>query len=124
MTKSIIKNYSSLFLAAVLVAGIIAAFSPSFTMMEAQGQQGYGIDNYEKKVKVEKIKCDNQNFNLDILNPEIIPEITNYLMEFQETKNPNDNKRIIDDNIILICTNYNDPVKFPVTQPGQTERNQ
>jgi len=41
----LIKKTSSIFLAAVLVLGTIAAFSPSFMTASAHAQQYYGMDN-------------------------------------------------------------------------------
>jgi hypothetical protein len=119
MKRSVLRKYSSVFLATVLIAGIIAVYSPSF-MTGVQAQEEYGMDNYKKKVKVEKIKCDNQNFNIDVSNPNIIPEITSDLLKLK--KNKNQDYRVLDDQIILLCTNYNDPVKFPVKQLAQNER--
>jgi hypothetical protein len=126
MDKSVIKKYSSVFLSTLLVAGIFAVSSLSF-MMESQAQQEYGTDNYKKKVIVEKRECNNGNFNLEILNDDIIPEVAKDLFKLTEPNNvqneePN-NWALDDDSLTVICTNYNDPVKFSVKQqPEQNER--
>ena len=125
MDKSVIKKYSSVFLSTVLVAGIIAVYSLSF-MMESQAQQEYGKDNYKKKVIVEKRECNNGNFNIEILNDDIIPEVANDVLKLIEPNNGQNyeanNWVSDDDQLTVICTNYNDPVKFSVKQPEQNER--
>jgi len=115
MKKSVIKKYSSVFLSTVLVAGIFVVSSLSF-MMESQAQQEYGMDNYKEKVIVEKNECNLQNFNIEILNPDIIPEVTNDLLKLVESNNvQNDEAKYWgsdDDQLAVICTNYNDPVNI------------
>ena len=61
-----------MFLAVVLVIGIIALSSPSF-MVGAQGEPYYGMENnhkksYGKDVRVNPIKCNNINVNLNGFN--------------------------------------------------------
>ncbi|MGB9169017.1 MAG: hypothetical protein WCB31_08835 [Nitrososphaeraceae archaeon] len=115
MKKSVIKKYSSVFLSTVLVAGIFVVSSLSF-IMESQAQQEYGMDNYKEKVIVEKSECNNGNFNIEILNPDIIPQVTNDLLKLVEPNNVQNeeanNRGSDDDQLAVICTNYNDPVKY------------
>lgn len=115
MKKSVIKKFSSVFLSTVLVAGIFAVSSLSF-MMESQAQREYGIDNYKEKVIVEKSTCNNGNFNIEILNADIIPEVTNDLLKLIEPNNVQNDKAnnwgSDDDQLAVICTNSNDPVKY------------
>ena len=83
MSKTVsTKRTSSVFLAAILAAGTIAAFSPSFMVGTAQAESYYGMDNnhdksYGKDVNAKSIKCNNINVNvngleLDILLPFLI----------------------------------------------------
>ncbi|HJT84561.1 MAG TPA: hypothetical protein VJ697_08765, partial [Nitrososphaeraceae archaeon] len=124
MNKSVIKKYSSVYLLTVLVAGIFAISSLSF-MMETQAEQEYGNDNYMKKVIVEKRECNVGNFNIEILNNDIIPNVVNDLLKL--TNEPDNlqkdeaNKWVSDDDQLkVICTNYNDPVKFLPNPPSTT----
>ena len=69
-----IKNTNAIFLATVLVIGIIALSSPSFIIgVNAQGEPYYGMENnhkksYGKDVSVNPIKCNNINVNLNGFN--------------------------------------------------------
>lgn len=49
MSKTVsTKRTSSVFLAAILAAGTIAEFSPSFMVGTAQAEPYYGMDSYDK----------------------------------------------------------------------------
>ena len=117
MKKSVIKKYGSIFLSTILVTGIFVISSLSF-IIQSQAQQEYAMDNYKEKVIVEKKECNNGNFNIEILNQDIIPEVNNDLLKLVEPNNvQNDeakNSVSDDEQLTVICTNYNDPVKFSV----------
>jgi hypothetical protein len=70
------KRTSSVFLAAILAAVTIAAFSPSFMVGTAQAEPYYGMDSYDKKsnrkdVNAKSIKCNNINVNVNGLELDI-----------------------------------------------------
>jgi hypothetical protein len=75
---------SAIFLAIVLVAGIIALSSPSFNP-GAQAQEYYGMDRDYKKsdkkdVNVKKsIKCNNINVNVNGLELDVLPPFLTHL---------------------------------------------
>ena len=124
MNTSVIKKYSSVYLSTVLVAGIFAISSLSF-MMETQAEQEYGKDNYMKKVIVEKRECNVGNFNIEILNNDIIPYVVNDLLKIigepnNVPKDETSNWVSDDDQLSVICTNHNNNnnVKFLPKQPG------
>jgi hypothetical protein len=124
MNKSVIKKYSSVYLSTVLVAGIFAISSLSF-MMESQAEQEYGLDNHMKKVIVEKRECNLGNYNIGILNEDIIPNVVNDLLKLtnepDNLQNDEANKWVSDDDqLTVICANFNDPVKFLPNPPGTT----
>ena len=48
INSTVTRKISAVFLATVLVAGIIALVSPSF-MVGAQAEPGYEMDSYDKK---------------------------------------------------------------------------
>ena len=124
MNTSVIKKYSSVYLSTVLVAGIFAISSLSF-MMESQAEQEYGMDNHMKNVIVEKRECNLGNYNIEILNNDIIPDVVNDLLKLtnkpNNLQNDESNKWISDDDqLTVICTNYNEPAKFLPHKPGTT----
>ena len=109
MITSITRKPDKVFLATLLVAGIIAIFSQSF-MIGAHAQQ-YGMYNYkDPRVDVEKFKCNNDNFNIDVTNPEVLSQVAdkiNYILE-RENADAGDSQKIsTDPDIVLICTNDN-----------------
>ena len=71
MITSITRKPGKIFFSTLLVAGIIALFSQSF-MIGVHAQQAYGKYNYkDPRVEVEKLRCDNDNFNIDVTNPRV-----------------------------------------------------
>jgi hypothetical protein len=67
-----VKATKPIFLAIVLVAGIIAVLSSSFSFMteEAKAESEYGMDSYNNKYKddnsnAENIECSNINININ-----------------------------------------------------------
>ena len=109
MITSMTRKPDKVFLATLLVAGIIAIFSQSF-MIGAHAQQ-YGMYNYkDPRVDVEKFKCNNDNFNIDVTNPEVLSQVANkiqYILE-RENGSASDSQKIsTDPDIVLICTNDN-----------------
>jgi hypothetical protein len=118
MLISIKTKANSVFLATILVVGIIAMAFPSL-IVESHAQQQYGMQKYkEPKVIVEKIKCNNDNFNLDVVNPEIGQAVSNEIQSLLKKAKSGDNNEqyVLDENIVLICTNNNKEWKFPVNQ--------
>jgi hypothetical protein len=101
MITSITKIFNKVFLATLLVAGIIAIYSPSF-MIGAQAQQ-------EPIAEVEKLKCNNDNFNIDVTNPQALSEIENKIQSLlaQENAGYNTENHSIGEDIGLVCTNTN-----------------
>jgi hypothetical protein len=97
---SITKKFNKVFLAPLLVAGIIAIYSPSF-MIGAQAQQDPTVD-------VEKLKCSNDNFNIDVTNSQVQSEVANKIQSIlaQEAAE-NSEKQSMDEDIVLVCTNNN-----------------
>jgi len=100
MIISITKKFNKVFLATLLVAGIIAIYSPSF-MIGAQAQQDPTVD-------VEKLKCNNDNFNIDVTNSQVQSEVANKIQSIlaQEAAE-NSEKQSMDEDIVLVCTNNN-----------------
>jgi hypothetical protein len=110
MITSITKKPDKVFLGTLLVAGIIAIFSQSF-MIGAQAQQ-YGMYNYkDPRVDVEKFKCNNDNFNIDVTNPEVLTQVANkinWLLEWENAAAGDKSQKIsTEPDIVLICTNDN-----------------
>ena len=101
MITSITKIFNKVFLATLLGAGIIAIYSPSF-MIGAQAQQ-------EPIAEVEKLKCNNDNFNIDVTNPQALSEIENKIQSLlaQENAGYNTENHSIGEDIGLVCTNTN-----------------
>ena len=67
--KILSTKFNAIFLVAILIAGTIAAISPSF-IIGAQAQEYYGMDKIYKKslgkdVSVKSIKCNNVNVNVN-----------------------------------------------------------
>jgi len=108
MIITITKKVKKLFLATLLVAGFIAIYSPSF-MIGAQAQQ-------EPIVDVEKLKCNNDNFNIDVTNPQALSEVTNKIQSLlaQENAGYNTEDHSMAEDIVLVCTNTNNDVVLPV----------
>jgi hypothetical protein len=113
MIASLTRKSSSIFLSTVLVVGMIAVSSPSF-IIGSHAQQEYGMHNNYKdpKVVVEKLRCHNDNYNIDVTNSELANELQTLLKQAQSGDNTE--KYVLDDNIILICSNVNNDLKFPV----------
>jgi hypothetical protein len=110
MITSITRKPDKVFLATLLVAGIIAIFSQSF-MIGAHAQQ-YGMYNYkDPRVDVEKFKCNNDNFNIDVTNPEVLTKVANkinWLLEWENAAAGDNSQKIsTEPDIVLICTNDN-----------------
>ena len=104
------KKFNAGFLAIVLIAGTLVAISPSF-MIGAHAQQ-YGMYNYkDPRVDVEKFKCNNDNFNIDVTNPEVLTKVANkinWLLEWENAAAGDNSQKIsTDPDIVLICTNDN-----------------
>ena len=109
MITSITKIFNKVFLATLLVTGIIALSYPSF-MVGAQAQQYYGMyDNKDPLVEVEKLKCNNDNFNIDVTNPQALSEVANKIQSLfaQENAGYNTENHSIGEDIVLVCTNTN-----------------
>jgi hypothetical protein len=100
MITSITRKPSNVFLVTLLVAGIITISSQSF-MIGAQAQQDPIGD-------VEKLKCNNDNFNIDVTNSQAQSEVANkiQLILAQEAAD-NSEKQSMDEDILLVCTNNN-----------------
>ena len=100
MIKSITRKPSKVFLVTLLVAGIIAISSQSF-MIGAQAQQDPIVD-------VEKLKCSNDNFNIDVTNSQVQSEVENKLQSIlaQEAAEKS-GKQSTNEDIVLVCTNNN-----------------
>ena len=110
MITSITRKPSKVFLATLLVTGIIALSSHSF-MIGAQAQQDPIVD-------VEKLKCDNDNFNIDVTNPQALSEVENKIQSLlaQENAGYNTENHSMAEDIVLFCTNTNnDEVVLPVS---------
>ena len=110
MITSITRKPDKVFLGTLLVAGIIAIFSQSF-MIGAHAQQ-YGMYNYkDPRVDVEKFKCNNDNFNIDVTNPEVLTQVANkinWLLEWENAAAGDNSQKIsTEPDIVLICTNDN-----------------
>ena len=100
MIKSITRKPSKVFLVTLLVAGIIAISSQSF-MIGAQAQQDPIVD-------VEKLKCNNDNFNIDITNSQVQSEVANKIQSLLAQEAADSNvKHSTDEDILLVCTNDN-----------------
>src|SRR5215213_10293544 len=89
INSTVTRKISAVFLATVLVAGIIALVSPSF-MVGAQAEPGYGMDSYDKNtygkdnsykskdsssVSIKKVKCNNINVNVNGLELNVLPPV-------------------------------------------------
>ncbi|HEX7141017.1 MAG TPA: hypothetical protein VF222_00915 [Nitrososphaeraceae archaeon] len=100
MITSITRKPSKVFLVTLLVAGIITISSQSF-MIGAQAQQDPIVD-------VEKLKCSNDNFNIDVTNSQVQSEVANKIQSLlaQEAAD-NSGKQSTDEDIVLVCTNNN-----------------
>ena len=86
MITSITRSPGRVFLATLLVTGIIALSYPSF-MVGAQAQQYYGMyDNKDPLVEVEKLKCNNDNFNIDSTNPQVLSEVAHKILSLYAEK--------------------------------------
>ena len=110
MITSITKKFNKPFLTTLLVAGFIAIYSPSF-MIGVQAQQ-------EPIVDVEKLKCDNDNFNIDVTNPQALSDVANKIQSLfaQENAGYNTENHSMGDDIVLVCTNTNNgKVVLPVS---------
>ena len=108
MITSITRKPSKVFLVTLLVAGIITLSSQSF-MIGAQAQQ-------DPKGHVEKLKCNNDNFNIEVTNSQVQSEVANKIQSIlaQEAAD-NSGKQSMDEDIVLVCTNNNnDEVVSPV----------
>ncbi len=100
MITSITRKPSKVFLVTLLVAGIIALSSQSF-MIGAQAQQVPVGD-------VEKLKCSNDNFNIDVTNSQAQSEVANKIKSLlAQDAADNSEKQSMDEDIILVCTNNN-----------------
>lgn len=77
MSKIVSTKTNAIFLAAILIAGTIAAISQSF-IIGAQAQEYYGMERDYKKldkkdVSVKSIKCNNVNVNVNGLELNVLP---------------------------------------------------
>jgi hypothetical protein len=108
MITFITRKPSKVFLATLLVAGIIALSSHYF-MIGAQAQQDPIVD-------VEKLKCDNDNFNIDVTNSEVQSQVANKIQSLLAQEAPDSSvKHSTDEDIILVCTNdNNNELVYPV----------
>ncbi len=108
MITSITRKPSNVFLATLLVAGIIVVSSQSF-MIVAQAQQDPIVD-------VEKLKCNNDNFNIDVTNPQVQSEVANKIQSLLDQEAADSSvTHSTDEDIVLVCTNDNkDKVIYPV----------
>jgi hypothetical protein len=108
MIKSITRKPSKVFLAILLVAGIIAV-SSQFLMIGAQAQQDPIVD-------VEKLKCDNDNFNIDVTNSQVQSEVANKIQSLLAQEAAGSSlQHSTDEDIILVCTNNNNnELVYPV----------
>jgi hypothetical protein len=109
MITSITRKPSKVFLATLLVAGIIAVSSQSF-MIGAQAQQDPIVD-------VEKLKCNNDNFNIDVTNSQVQSEVANKIKSLLAKEGTDSSvTQSTDEDIILVCTNdNNNEVLYPVS---------
>jgi len=100
MITSITRKPSKVFLATLLIAGIIAVSSQSF-MIGVHAQQDPIVD-------VEKLKCNNDNFNIDVTNSQVQSEVTNKIGSLLAQEGADSSvKHSVDENIVLVCTNDN-----------------
>ena len=108
MITSITRKPSKVFLATLLVAGLIAVSSQSF-MIGAQAQQDLIGD-------VEKLKCNNDNLNIEVTNSQVHSEVANKIQSIlaQEAVDSSVTQST-DEDIVLVCTNdNNNEVLYPV----------
>jgi hypothetical protein len=80
-------------------------------MIGVQAQQ-------EQIVDVEKIKCNNDNFNIDVTNPQALSEVENKIQSLlaQENAGYNTENQGMGEDIVLVCTNTNNAeVVLPVS---------
>ncbi len=100
MITSITRKPPKVFLATLLVVGIIAVSSQSF-MIGAQAQQDPNVD-------VEKLKCNNDNFNIDVTNSKVQSEVANKIQSLlAQDGADNSVTHSTDEDIVLVCTNNN-----------------
>jgi|SRR6185295_19420512 hypothetical protein len=100
MITSITRKPPKVFLATLLVVGIIAVSSQSF-MIGAQAQQDSIVD-------VEKLKCNNDNINIDVTNSQVQSEVANKIQSLLAQEAADSSvKHSTDEDIILVCTNDN-----------------
>ena len=100
MITSITRKPRKVFLATLLVVGIIAVSSSSF-MIGAQAQQDPIVD-------VEKLKCNNDNINIDVTNSQVQSEVANKIQSLLAQEAADSSvKHSTDEDIILVCTNDN-----------------
>ena len=137
MNKLISIKINEIFLAIILVTGIIALSSPSFMIGTAQAQPYYGMDSYKSgygydhdnnnypekssDVNIQNIECVNTNINVNELDITQLPQETNGLATAEAAANEESNldgantrsdkdfgDRInFDKNFINICINLN-----------------
>ena len=95
----ITKKSSKVFFTTIVVSGIIAIFSQSF-IIGAQALQDPIVD-------VEKLKCNNDNFNIDVTNPQVLSEVANKIQSLlnQEAAENRERPSMDDDHFVLFCTN-------------------
>ena len=105
---SITRKSSKVFLATLLVAGIIAVSSQSF-MIGAQAQQDPIVD-------VEKLKCNNDNINIDVTNSQVQSEVANKIKSILAQQGTESSvTQSTDEDIVLVCINdNNNEVLYPV----------
>ena len=123
MITSITRSPGRVFLATLLVTGIIALSYPSF-MVGAQAQQYYGMYDYKDPiVEVEKLKCNNDNFNIDSTNPQVLSDVAQKILSLYAQEGTelgaaadNSDQYSLDENFVFSCTNDNNDVEFPVSQ--------
>ena len=125
MDRLISVKFNNIFLAIVIIAGLIALLNPSFVIGTTQAQYPYdGMDIYPKNnLNIQKIDCINANINLDKLVLSQIPQETTGLTTIaaKETANDESNSAYIharsdkglrdkinlDKNFVNICININ-----------------
>jgi hypothetical protein len=73
------KKSNTIFFAALLLVGTIAASSPLF-MLGAQAEPYYGMDKDGKVVSVSSLKCNNINANVNGLELDVLPPALSALL--------------------------------------------
>ena len=108
MNKLISIKINEIFLAIILVTGIIALSSPSFMIGTAQAQPYYGMDSYKSgygsdhddnnnypekssDVNIQNIECVNTNINVNELDITQLPQETNGLATAEAAANEESN---------------------------------